>query len=345
MVSAKGLLASFAATAVLGSVAFSTPVQALQRGAPSYPIGVDTLYPADLPPISGFFLLTYGLNYDIHNVKDGKGNDLFGGFDGRVTGVGLRPLYVWDTTVLGARPITYAVLPIIDRSFSASTLNIPGGPTVPFAAVNLGKTSQNTTGLGDLFIGQVFDWKLGSGVSAFVGFEATLPTGDYDKNRFFNIASTNYYTFTPNAGLTWRSPENHHLSIKLQYSTSTQNRQDAPGLLPTGIDLAGYQSGDFVTVEYAAGIGLTKEWGLDLAGFGLVQTTDDKQNGVTIPDSKSRLFGIGPQLRYNFGAGALALKLEHEFGARNSPEGNRFWIQAGFPLWVPGMAAKPAITK
>lgn len=336
-----------AALPLILASAVVTQANALERGAPGYPLGVDTLYAADLPPITGLFLLNYTLNYDIKNVKDGKGNDLFGGFGGRVTGDGLRPLYVWDTTVFGAKPITYLVVPIIDRSFGADTLRIPGGPTVPFSAVNRGSNSQSNTGVGDLFIGQVLDWKLGQELSAFVGFEAELPTGDYDKNRFFNIASTNYYTFTPNAGLTWRSTDNNHASLKVQYSTSTQNRQNTPGDLAPGIDLAGYQSGDFVTVEYAAGVGLSKQWGLDLVGFAMVQTTDDKQNGVRLPDSKSKLFGIGPQLRYNFGPGALALKVEHEFGGRNSPEGNRYWFQIGFPLWVPNAPtpSKAIITK
>lgn len=328
-----------AALALTMASTILTEANALQRGAPAYPLGVDTLYPADLPPIPGLFLLSYTLDYQIKNIKDGKGNDLFGGFSGRVTGVGLRPIYVWDTTVFGARPVSYLVAPIMNRSFGANTINIPGGPTAPFSAVNRGKYSQSSSGVGDLFFGQVLDWKLNHGISAFVGFEVSVPTGDYDKNKFFNIASNNYYTFTPNVGITWRSPDNYHASLKVQYSTSTQNEQGAPGLLASGIDLARYQSGDFLTVEYAVGIGLSalglsKDWGLDVAGFALVQTTSDYQNGNLIPNSKSRLFGVGPQLRYNFGPAALAVKVEREFGARNSTEGNRYWFQIGFPLWI-----------
>lgn len=311
-----------------------TEANALQRGAPVYPIGVDTLYTADLPSIPGLFLFDYALNYDINNVKDGHGNNLFGGFNGRVTGDGLRPLYVWDTTVFGARPISYVVVPILNQSFSASTINIPGGPTVPFSALNHGKNSQNITGLGDISIGQLLDWKLSKELSADVGIEVALPTGDYDKNQFFNIASTNYYTFSPNAAITWRSADNNHASLKIQYSMSTQNAQNTPGTLAPGIDLAQYHSGDFFAAEYAAGFGLSKEAGLDLVGYALVQTTSDSQYGVNIPNSKTRLFGLGPQFRYNIGPGAVAVKVEHEFAAVNSPQGNRIWIQFGLPLWL-----------
>jgi hypothetical protein len=315
--------------------ALVTPANAGQRGAPVYPLGVDTLYPADLPPVSGLFLLVYGLDYQIDNVKDGKGDNLFGDFSGRVTGIGFRPVYVWKTSILGAKPVSYVVIPIVNRHFSAGTINIPGGPTIPFSAVNLGDRSQNNTGISDISVGQVLSWHMQHGISTFVGFEAGLPTGDYNKNRFFNIASTNYFTFAPNVGVTWRSSHNDHASLKVQYSFTTQNRQDAPGSLAPGLDLAKYKSGDFLTVEYAAGVGLTKRLGLDVAGFAMVQTVDDKQNSVRLSDSKSRLFAIGPQLRYNVGPGAVAFKVEHEFGGRNSPQGNRIFFQFGIPLSVP----------
>lgn len=326
-----------AALAPILAGAVVTHAYALQRGAPVYPIGVDTLYPADLPQIPGLFLFNYALDYQIDNVKNNKGDNLFGGFSGRVTGLGLRPVFVWDTSIFGARPVTYFVLPIINESFKASSINIPGGPTVPFGAVNRGKSLENIAGIGDISIGQILDWSLGRGIYTDVGFEAALPNGNYNENRFFNIASTNYFTFSPNAAITWRSPDNanDHLSLKIQYSVSTKNRQTTPGQLPPGIDLANYQSGDFVTAEYAAGIGITKNLGLDLVGFALLQTTDDKQNGATLPGNSSKLFAIGPQIRYNIGPGAVAFKVEHEFGAQNSPEGNRIWLQIGFPLWIP----------
>ncbi len=328
---------------VTGLFASSSLSMAEQRGAPQYPVGVDTLYSAALPPVPGLFMFAYGLNYSIGNAKDSSGRNVFNNFDGRVTGLGLRPLYVWDTKVLGARPVSYMVVPILDRSFEASSINTYAPPptpaTVPFSAVNNGSGKSAKFGVGDMSIAQLLNWHLDGGWAVTAGLEIYMPTGDYDKNRFFNAGASNYFTFYPQVSATWRSPENHHVSMKAQYGMSTRNRQTSAGTLGGGADLANYQSGNHFTFEGAAGVGLTKEIGLDLTAYALIQTANDSQNGIEIADSKSRVYGIGPQLRFNVGPGAIALKYQREFDAQNASQGNRVWLQAGFPLWVPSMAA------
>lgn len=343
-------------TALAAAIALAAPLDpamALQRGAPQYPIGVDTLYAANYPPIPGLFLFGYGLHYNIDNVRDGQGRKIFNGFNGSVTGVALKPTYVWDTTILGARPVTFLVFPFLHRDVSAGSVNTYAPPPVPgqipFSFINAGRSGQRNFGLGDVTVSQNLNWKFGQGWSFNLGLDVWVPVGDYDKDRFFNIGSTNYWTFYPSAAITWRSPENHHVSFKAQYGFSTKNRQNGPdALTPSGQSLAGYQSGQHWILEGAAGIGITQSIGLDLTGYALIQTTSDKQNGIDKPNSKSESYGIGPQLRINIGPGAIAFRYQREFNVKNGPQGDRFWVQAGIPLWVPQKPAQepaPAIRK
>lgn len=315
-------------------VGVATPAEALQRGMPQYPIGVDMLYAADYPPVTGLFLFGYGLHYTIDNVRDGLGREIFNGFQGTVSGFALKPTYVWDTMFLGARPVTFLVQSFLYRDFSASTVNTfapsPAPATVPFTA------GHENFGLGDLNVSQNLNWKLDKGWSVNLGLDVWLPTGDYDKNRFFNVGSANAWTFMPGVAVTWRSPDNHHFSAKAQYAISTKNRQSGPDdFTATGLSLANYRSGQFLAMEGAVGYGVTKEIGLDLTGYAIIQTTPDAQNGADVANSKTQVFGIGPQLRYNIGGGAIAVRYQKEFDVKNAPQGDRFWVQAGIPLWMP----------
>lgn len=332
------------AAAVLSACAtfWCSEASALPRGAPQYPSGVDTLYAADYPPIPGLFMFGYGLRYEIDNVRDGNGRRTFNGFRGSVTGFALRPLVVWDTTFLGARPISYIVLPFLNTDITARSVNTfapPGAPVpaqLPYSALNGGRNGQSNFGLGDITLSQNLNWKFGKEWSFNAGIDIWAPVGDYNKNRFFNVAATNAWTFYPGAELTWRSEENHHFSFKAQYGFSTRNAQNGPDIFtPNGLSLARYQGGQHVILEGAVGYGVTKAIGVDLTGFALIQTTSDKQFGQNVANSKTQLFGLGPQLRFNVGPGAIAVKWQKEFDARNSPQGNRFWIQAGIPLWIP----------
>jgi hypothetical protein len=332
----------------------ATSAHALQRGAPQYPTGVDTLYAADYPPIPGVFMFAYGLHYNIDNIRDGQGRKVFNGFRGNVTGLALKPTIVWDTTIFGARPVTFVVLPFLHRNLSADSVNTfapPGAPVppqLPFSLINNGKNGQQNFGLSDITISQNLNWKLGNGWSVNLGFDIWAPTGDYKKDRFFNVGSTNSWSFYPSLAVTWRSPQNHHLSFKAQYGFSTKNAQTATDAFTNfGQSIANYQSGQHWIFEGAAGIGITENIGLDITGFALIQTTPDKSNGIAIADSKTQKFGLGPQLRINVGPGAIAIKYQKEFDVKNAPQGDRFWIQAGIPLWVPNApaAAKPVVAK
>lgn len=292
---------------------------ALETGLPAYPIGVETLYPAAFPPVPGVFINFYALQYSINNVRDAEGRKVFTRFEGDVTAAALRPFVVWDTEILGARPVTFITLPVFYRDVSAAVdVPTPAGPLTVFEG------GQTRTGFGDVSIAGLLSWHRPGGLSWTAGFETFIPTGDYRARQAFNIGVTNTYTFYPQASVTWRPAGNHHASLKLMYGIPLRNES------------TDYRSGQHIIAEAAVGIGITETIGLDLTGYALFQTTDDDAPGRSFPNgNRTRLYGVGPQLRVNVGPGAFSVSWQREFGARNAPEGDRFFFRIGLPLYVP----------
>ncbi|WP_376099839.1 transporter [Roseomonas sp. CCTCC AB2023176] len=315
-------LATLAAGLLLSTV-WGREARSLENGLPAYPIGVETLYPAAFPPVPGLFINFYTLQYSIDNVRDAEGRKVFTRFDGDVTASAVRPFVVWDAEILGARPVTFVTLPVLYRHVSAAIdADTPAGPLTVFQG------SQNRTGFGDVSVAALLAWNRPGGLSYTAGFETFLPTGDYRAREDFNIGVTNTYTFYPQASVTWRPPGNHHASLKLMYGIPLRNGS------------TDYRSGQHLIAEAAAGVGVTDTVGLDLTGYALVQTTDDNAPGRSFANgNRTRLFGVGPQLRVNVGPGALSVSYQREFGARNAPEGHRFFFRIGLPLYVPNPPA------
>ncbi|KQT44594.1 hypothetical protein ASG43_14855 [Aureimonas sp. Leaf454] len=283
---------------------------------PPYPIGVDTLYAAAYPPVTGLLLNTYSLYYSADTFKDVNGNETLADFDLDIAVQAFRVVGTWDAEILGARPISYLILPGFHMD----------GALSPVAGLNF---EDERFAVGDISFGQLLQWTSGPW-SLTAGAEIYAPTGSYKEDRTFNVG-TNVWTFYPQVAATYMDASNNHASLKLQYGFQTEN------------DATGYQNGQHAIIEAAVGIGATQQLGLDLAGFALLQTTDDEIAGARDPakGGRTRLFGIGPQLRYNFNGGALTAKWQTEFGARNTAEGNRFWFQLGIPLSVKAPTADP----
>ena len=94
-----------------------------------------------------------------------------------------------------------------------------------------------------------------------------------------------------------------------------------------------YKSGDEFHFDYAAGWGLGNGWTVGLGGYYYQQVSSDKQGGVSVPNSKSSAFAIGPSIKYDSGKGWFAtLKWEKEIEAKNHTQGNSVWVKAVFPL-------------
>jgi hypothetical protein len=76
---------------------------------------------------------------------------------------------------------------------------------------------------------------------------------------------------------------------------------------------------------------------LSVVGYWFEQFTDDTLNGMQFLDGhRSKVFAIGPQVRYQFARGSVALKWLHGTSAENRPQGDRVQMQFAVPFWKTG---------
>ncbi len=313
--------------AVSGFLAVISTANAFEQ-PPQYPIGVGTVYDSFYSPVPGLTGYLYSANLSDPTFKDFNGNSQFNHFNLAVNAIAGRVVDVWDAQFLGARPITWATLPV---AYMNGQIDLGGGASIGNSGVYLG----------DMSIAQGLSWHFGPNWSVSAAFEVFLPTGPFSASRTFNFGS-NIYSFYPSIGATyWNHDTNDTFTFKIQDIFSTMNNATQ------------YQNGNAIEMEGGAGIGLgrfglNKNFGLDVVGFALVQTDGDSGAGAAAVGAlgqKSQLFGIGPQIRYNFEHGGLALKWEHEFDAKGFSQGERVWAQMAFPIAFGGTPAETMYKK
>jgi hypothetical protein len=119
-----------------------------------------------------------------------------------------------------------------------------------------------------------------------------------------------YYAFTifPTSKL--------ELSARVHYLWNSQNDNPYEGLHANSI-----QPGQAFHANLAISYEVFKGLRLGINGYALQQVTDDKINGSSLPDSKERVFGIGPGLVIGGDKWWVYLNSYVETGAENRPEG------------------------
>jgi hypothetical protein len=303
------------AAALSGFIALAPAADAFEQ-PPQYPIGVGTVYDSFYSPVPGWTGYLYSANLSDPTFKSFNGNSQFNHFDLAANAIAGRLLYVWDTTFLGARPITWGTLPV---AYLNGQIDPGGGAPI---------IGNSGVYLGDASIAQGLSWHFGPNWSASAAFEVFLPTGPYSTDRTFNFGSNIFGFYTELGATYWNHDTNDTFTFKFMDIASTIN------------PATHYQNGNAIEMEGGAGIGLgrfglNKNFGLDIVGFAFVQVAGDSGAGAAAVGAlgqKSQLLGVGPQIRYNFEHGGLALKWEHEFDARGFSQGERVWAQMAFPV-------------
>jgi hypothetical protein len=298
----RNLSVLLAVTAVLLCPAVLTErACATEGGGGAYPNGAEDFMVGALPP-PGTYFKNYVTYYTASTFKDNNGNDVTGPagqkFKLNVFAETLRLIYVTKTEIFGASWAMHAFLPIVYEDVTS-----PSGAT------------DNRWGLGDIIIDPIIlGWHFPN-FHVTTGLDIYLPTGTYDKNRLAN-AGRNYWTFEPVLAMTYLSDGGFELSGKFMYDFNTENSS------------TNYQSGQEFHFDYTVGYHIDKQWAVGLGGYCYFQTTDDKQNGVTVlPDgNRGQVYAIGPQAQYGYKNMNFTLKWQYEFDAKNKPEGNKFWF-------------------
>jgi hypothetical protein len=177
-------------------------------------------------------------------------------------------------------------------------------------------------GMGDLIVGPFFiQWTDSTlfGMPYFhrVNLDFVLPTGEYRRHSPVNVGS-NIYTFNPYYAFTLMPADRLEVSARLHYLWCSENRDPFVGL--TADDT---QPGQAVHANFAASYEIFKDLRLGLNGYYLQQITEDKLDGDDQAQSKERVLGIGPGLKYTYERLALYLNAYYETAAENRPEGLR----------------------
>lgn len=273
---------------------------ATDLGFIAYPIGVNTVANGIVPKPGETWLQSYNVFYHADSFKDGKGADLVPGFEANIAASAARVFHTWDTEI---GPFTWSsafVLPLVradvSTAFSGST----------------------DFGVGDLTLSPVYlGWSNPEkNFFAYGGVDFYIPTK--------SDVSNDVFSFVPNMNLTWFA------TSKLEFSTSF-----GAEFHTTNTD-TDYHSGSLAYLEWALNYRAFESLPaltVGVQGYALKQFTDDKIAGSKVGDGfRSQALAVGPQITYNFGDVAVAVRWDHEFDVKNRPEGDKFWIAFNVPL-------------
>jgi hypothetical protein len=126
-----------------------------------------------------------------------------------------------------------------------------------------------------------------------------------------NLVSINpYYAFTI------RPTDKIEFSARLRYLWNSENDEPFTGLGANDI-----QPGQAFHANFAASYNLIKGVRFGINGYALQQLTADKVDGHGQANSKERVFGIGPGVKWSGKGVSLYLNSYFETGAENRPEG------------------------
>ncbi|HLC07443.1 MAG TPA: transporter [Candidatus Babeliales bacterium] len=193
-------------------------------------------------------------------------------------------------------------------------------PTVIYSKINknaLGIKSSGS-GFGNLGCGIYIQWPaiMHKGRPLFIHrleFDFSTPLG---KNKLpekqINPSNTFFYC-GPHWAATLYLSHKWSLSWRLHYLWNAQNEK---------ID---FRAGDAMCLNYSLAYEVYPHLYVGPVGYALGQLHNNRANGVTIPNSKERVFGAGPGLAYFFSTDIVFFSyLYLEGGARNRPQGTSF---------------------
>ncbi|CAB3771615.1 MULTISPECIES: SphA family protein [Burkholderia] len=293
------------ATVVVLLATACTGAIATENGQQSYPLGVNTVLDGILPYPGTTQFYNYTVFYTANRFAGSNGGSSIPGFKSNVFIDSPRVLHTWS--------------PMLGPFTMTSGIVVP----VVHANVSVFGSSDSRWGLGDVVVHAM---TLGYAdpahyfFSAFA-FDFALPSGKFSPNHVANTG-INSYAFMPNISVTYFPFEKVEVSATAGYEINSPDRD------------TGYHSGNVAFLDWVAGYAVTSKLQLGVQGYALKQTTDDTLNGAAYEGGfRGRVYAIGPQVRFDFAQySGIVFKWQHEFGARNRPQGDRIWLELTFPI-------------
>ncbi|HEX4039964.1 MAG TPA: transporter [Acidobacteriaceae bacterium] len=320
-----GFRSCFALSCTLALIALTLlPAAWAREGGDQYPNGAENWFAGAAPP-PGFHYVNYFGVYT-GNLKDGSGHKVL--FDGSTPSVtatfnAFRFVQMTRLKLFGADYGAHVIVPVVHQS------------------VDLGGTAA-ATGVGDLTVDPlVLGWH-GSQWHAIAAFDVFLPTGAYDRNDSRVSIGSNMTGFDPLLAVSYLPKSGWEASIKLMYDLYTTNSATQ------------YHSGQEFHTDYAAGKHFGPEhsgpWMAGATGYFVQQTTDDTENGVSVPavsglydgGRRGRALAVGPSVGYvNARHVIFMADWQHETLVQNRFGGDKVWFKIIVP--VDSLFARPAV--
>jgi hypothetical protein len=293
----------FQITALLIALAAST-TRASENDAAHYPTGTNTIEPAMMPAPGASLWLNYITYYTADRSNNSNGDPAVPGYLVSAVAEAARLLHTW-TSIDGVAWTSGIVLIASDTDLHVPHRYGSGG------------------GLGDLVIQPVLLTVAFGNLHVLGGFDVSLPTGNYSKDKLVN-PGLNYTTVAPQIALTWLPAKEFEFSLFSIGGFNSKNPETH------------YTSGDYIDIDYAVGyrpVPSLLRLQFSVVGYWFEQFTDDTLNGSQYLDGhRSKVFAVGPQVRYQFAKGGVALKWLHETSAEVRPEGDRLQLQLQFAV-------------
>ena len=236
------------------------------------------------------------------------------------------PQFTWvtDVAVAGGRLAFSAVIPFgkIDVDGNG-TAQLPSGfaPTV--------RLSDSDSGFGDPVVGSSIGWKKRDGdkFRAWSVYSALyIPIGSYQVGRIANLSGNRWGLDVGGAYTMANFKGGREFSSVLGFTFNGDN-QDTD-----------YSSGTDFHLEMSGRQHLPNNWAFGLVGYWFQQLTADSNGPAILGDFKGRVFGIGPEVAYQFPGKehpvGVDLRWYYEFGAQNRLEGNGVFLTFSVPLSI-----------
>jgi hypothetical protein len=154
-----------------------------------------------------------------------------------------------------------------------------------------------------------------------------IPTGDYEVGRLANMGK-NRWAFDLGGAYTMANFKGgREFSAVLGFTFNGEN------------DDTNYDSGNEMHLEIAGKQYLPNHFSLGIVGYWNEQLTGDSGGPAVLGDFKGRVFGVGPELSYQFTQSkthpvTLDLRWYHEFDAKNRVEGDAIFFTISVPLSI-----------
>lgn len=249
----------------------------------------------------GWLVEIIGSGYGAAQLNDANGNRLPGRNRQSIAGLAVHPVYGSEIKFLGGNLGIDAVIPLVylDNDFAG--------------------TAARAADIGDITVSPFIQWSklnlLDRMFSMRIGLQVVAPTGHYAPTDPASIGQ-NIWQFSPYYAFTWRTSESWEISGRLTYDWSSSNQRP-----PAALQAISAQPGDQLALNLSASYAISEQWRVGIASYSLHQLSDTKVNGIAISESRQRVFGVGPGLRWSSGPSTVIANFYREFGAQSRAEG------------------------